>query len=447
MRVPEYQRKSYVWRWTAALAGLAVLTFALVMGVVVPALRVQAAATVATYASATISADTAGVAPGSGVYTTLTGPAVQEGAVGDIATGTIVLDAPAAFEFQPTATVSVSVSPTTANATKIAAPGSCGGGSSSASATVAADKITIEVCAASSSTSVSKLTWSGIKVRPKTGPAAPVTNQAITYSGTGAINGIATGVDPLGLLTETNGAPATITLPALALSGAVNTVVGPWTANVQDQFGNPAVGASVSWSITSVPSGATCQQLIAPQTNTDTSGNATTSMKLGHLAGNYQLSVTSGTAGPTTDVATATGGPGSPCAPPTPPTSTPTSTPTPGTPTPTGTPPTSTPTRTSTPVPGAATATPTTGPMESVTLVGGTCNPVASTYPNGTPVTTIAGAVTPPSALISVWAFQAGTWLGYSPQFPQASQTFNVDRLGVAFICVSSAATWSRPLI
>jgi hypothetical protein len=128
------------------------------------------------------------------------------------------------------------------------------------------------------------------------------------------------------------------------------------------------------------------------------------------------------------------------------PTFTPTSTPTPGTPTPTGTPLTSTPTRTSTPI-GGATATPTTGPMESVTLVGGACTPVASTYPNGTPVTTIAGAVTPPSALISVWAFQAGTWLGYSPQFPQASQTFNVDRLGVAFICVSSAANFSRPKI
>ena len=40
MRVPEQQRKSYMWRWTAALAGLAVLGFALVMAIVVtPASR------------------------------------------------------------------------------------------------------------------------------------------------------------------------------------------------------------------------------------------------------------------------------------------------------------------------------------------------------------------------------------------------------------------------
>ena len=44
MRVPGQQRKSYMWRWTAALAGVAVLGIALVMAVVVsPASRVQGA--------------------------------------------------------------------------------------------------------------------------------------------------------------------------------------------------------------------------------------------------------------------------------------------------------------------------------------------------------------------------------------------------------------------
>jgi hypothetical protein len=85
--------------------------------------------------------------------------------------------------------------------------------------------------------------------------------------------------------------------------------------------------------------------------------------------------------------------------------------------------------------------------MELATLMGGTCNPEASTYPNGTSVTTIADAVSPASALISIWAFQGGTWLGYSKQFPQVSQTFNVPRLGVVFICVSSASSFSRPKI
>jgi CSLREA domain-containing protein len=110
--------------------------------------------------------------------------------------------------------------------------------------------------------------------------------------------------------------------------------------------------------------------------------------------------------------------------------------------------PSSTPTRTPTPVPGAATATPTTGPMESVTLVAG-CNPVASTYPDNTPIATIGGAVSPSTNLISIWWFDAanGRWLGYSPQFVAESDLTAVDRLEAIFICVSAASTWSRPLI
>jgi hypothetical protein len=130
------------------------------------------------------------------------------------------------------------------------------------------------------------------------------------------------------------------------------------------------------------------------------------------------------------------------------PTATPSITNTPTiTPTLTGTPPTSTPTKTVTP--GGPTATPTTGPTESVTLVGGTCNPVASTYPDGTAITTIANAVSPSGILISIWWFNPGTasWLGYSPQFPQASDLTSVDRLEAIFICVSSAGAWSRPIV
>jgi hypothetical protein len=98
---------------------------------------------------------------------------------------------------------------------------------------------------------------------------------------------------------------------------------------------------------------------------------------------------------------------------------------------------------------GGVTATPTTGATESVTLVGGTCNPVASTYPDGTPITTIANAVSPSGILLSIWWFNpgAGAWLGYSPQFPQASDLTAVDRLEAIFICVSSAGSWSRPII
>ena len=114
---------------------------------------------------------------------------------------------------------------------------------------------------------------------------------------------------------------------------------------------------------------------------------------------------------------------------------------------------TNTPTRTPTPAGSATptrTATPTTGgAMESVTLAGNTCNPVASTYPDDTAIATIAGAVTPSTNLISIWWLDsaAGRWLGYSPQFVAESDLTLVDRLEAIFICVSSASTWSRPLI
>jgi len=87
--------------------------------------------------------------------------------------------------------------------------------------------------------------------------------------------------------------------------------------------------------------------------------------------------------------------------------------------------------------------------MESVTLVGGVCNPVASSYPNGTAIATIANAVSPSGILISIWKFEpsSGAWLGYSPQAPQASNLTQVNRLDAIFICVSSAGSWSRPLI
>jgi hypothetical protein len=87
--------------------------------------------------------------------------------------------------------------------------------------------------------------------------------------------------------------------------------------------------------------------------------------------------------------------------------------------------------------------------MVSVALAGGTCNPVASTYPNDTAVATIAGAVSPSTILTSIWWFDAfsRTWYGYSPLAYQANNLTDVDRLAAFFICTSSAGTWSRPYL
>jgi CSLREA domain-containing protein len=114
--------------------------------------------------------------------------------------------------------------------------------------------------------------------------------------------------------------------------------------------------------------------------------------------------------------------------------------------------PTATGTPTVTVTPGEATATATvtptgtTGDVETVALVAG-CNPVAWTGANATPISTIANATSPAGILVAIWQFEGGVWLGYSPQFPDVSDLTAMDRLDVAFVCVSTAGTFSRPII
>lgn len=104
------------------------------------------------------------------------------------------------------------------------------------------------------------------------------------------------------------------------------------------------------------------------------------------------------------------------------------------------------PPETATPTPPAETPTPTPGEVESVPLIAG-CNPAASTYPDSTPIGTIADAVTPSGILTSLWEFEAGFWLGYSPFFPEVSDLMEKDFLDVVFICVDASGTFERPLI
>jgi hypothetical protein len=116
-----------------------------------------------------------------------------------------------------------------------------------------------------------------------------------------------------------------------------------------------------------------------------------------------------------------------------------------GTPTPTFTP-TPTPTPTQTPSPTTPPA-----PTEQVPLVGGMCNPVASTYPDGTAIAAIAAAVSPPELLEAVWRFTPDTALGYSPSYPEVTDLTATDFLDVVIICIKGfgprAATFTRPLV
>jgi hypothetical protein len=84
--------------------------------------------------------------------------------------------------------------------------------------------------------------------------------------------------------------------------------------------------------------------------------------------------------------------------------------------------------------------------LEAVPLAAG-CNPVTSTYPDGTPIQTLADAVGPAGNLISLWMFEAGTWRAFSPQYPQASDLTEADLLDVVFTCVGGPGDFVRRIV
>ncbi|MGB6837270.1 MAG: hypothetical protein WBF66_06165, partial [Dehalococcoidia bacterium] len=94
----------------------------------------------------------------------------------------------------------------------------------------------------------------------------------------------------------------------------------------------------------------------------------------------------------------------------------------------------------------APTATPLPPGMEAVDLMAG-CNAVASTYPDATPTQTIASNVGRTGILTSIWKFDLGSWLGYSPQFPEVSDLTETEFLDALFICVDSPGAFVRPIV
>jgi hypothetical protein len=123
--------------------------------------------------------------------------------------------------------------------------------------------------------------------------------------------------------------------------------------------------------------------------------------------------------------------------------------PTPGGPSPTPVGPTATPTGpTATPTGPTPTPAPTPPPEQSDWVeLAAICNPVASTYPDGTTVQTLAAAISPPDILKAMWALEGGLWLGYSPLYPEASNLATRDFLDVVFLCVDAVGTFVRPLV
>jgi len=87
--------------------------------------------------------------------------------------------------------------------------------------------------------------------------------------------------------------------------------------------------------------------------------------------------------------------------------------------------------------------------LDMVSLAKG-CVLVGSTWEDGTPVDTVAAAVSPADALDAMWAFDpvTGTWLAFSPVAPAGvSDLTSVDRLQAFFVCMSEAGTIGRPVL
>ena len=73
----------------------------------------------------------------------------------------------------------------------------------------------------------------------------------------------------------------------------VGTTLSPFVVQVTDGYGGPVKGVSVTFAISSLPSGATGQNLSTTTTVTDNNGEASTVLQLGNKVGLYTVSATS----------------------------------------------------------------------------------------------------------------------------------------------------------
>ena len=85
---------------------------------------------------------------------------------------------------------------------------------------------------------------------------------------------------------------------------------------------------------------------------------------------------------------------------------------------------------------------------EPVPLAAG-CNNVALTWPDATPSSTVAGAVSPPDTLSALWRLDNATqrFQGFAPGFPTVSDLPTVNRLDAVFFCISRPGTLARPRV
>lgn len=238
----------------------------------------------ATTGGGAISANTAGGTP----WTTLAGPSLAEEAPSGIGKGSIVLNIPTGFEFNPGVTV-------TATVTGTGFPGSDLQLSSS-TATVNASTITVTVSSGSTGQRKSTITWSGVQVRPTAGTCNAsgciYKSGTSTYSETGATLCSGTGAFNYGTLTEVTGAASKLAFVQQPSNTLVNATISPAvTVQATDSCGTSVSGAlSMSVALTA-PGGATLGGTLTRTSNA--SGLSTFNDLSVNLVGSYTLTASS----------------------------------------------------------------------------------------------------------------------------------------------------------
>ena len=189
----------------------------------------SASVTISTLANATVPADTFQ----TGTYVALTGPVLDEGTnrdIGNATSTTLMLNAPAGFVFNPAAAVNVTVTRLAGTGTPIVLSNSL--------AAVTASNITVTIASRDSldPSTVSRLTWSGIRVRAAAG--TPLASGKLTLTGTANIKGTVASTS-FGQLTEVPGVVSGLRFATQPAGAAYKT---PFTTQpvlkTTDQFGN-----------------------------------------------------------------------------------------------------------------------------------------------------------------------------------------------------------------
>ncbi|OGY07816.1 MAG: hypothetical protein A2782_01595 [Candidatus Blackburnbacteria bacterium RIFCSPHIGHO2_01_FULL_43_15b] len=142
----------------------------------------------------TISADTTGT-----VFTSLTGPTIDESAGGQIKSGNLVLNTPPDFEFDTTSPYVTILLKGNPNASK-----NINNAPSGSHLPTVVTSSTITFTQTSQSNNANTLTWENIRVRPTSGN--PLKNGVLTKSGTSIITWVPNWTNNLGTLTEVAGA-------------------------------------------------------------------------------------------------------------------------------------------------------------------------------------------------------------------------------------------------